>query len=254
MMSFVICCQTSGAALGADQDTSVQDGLDLFELADVMVEAGAMSAINLVGGGVASMTENQSSIVDPAGDCLGPSGVESAIGFGDESKLARCEVPVSSIVCVHLDPPPFVPGFSGTPAPTPAQGSSSANGGGGAGDGKGDDQHDTWAHSEQDACDDTFNGNVTVWQHLDDVEEAVWRYKVREASYLEPLIHGSTLVDRCFYESSNDISVSRTCWAAPGSPLLHAKESIDCIVGLVILHALRRGDRCRVAHGSSCRA
>lgn len=61
--------QTSGAAAGSDQDTAIPDGLDLSELADVLVEAGAVNAINLVGGAPSALLVNGSAVVDPAEAC-----------------------------------------------------------------------------------------------------------------------------------------------------------------------------------------
>lgn len=61
--------QTSGAPAGSDQDTAIPDGLDLYELADVLVEAGAVNAINLVGGAPSAMVVNGSAIADPAESC-----------------------------------------------------------------------------------------------------------------------------------------------------------------------------------------
>lgn len=61
--------QTSGAAAGSDQNTAIPDGLDLSELADVLVEAGAVNAINLVGGAPSALLVNGSAVVDPAEAC-----------------------------------------------------------------------------------------------------------------------------------------------------------------------------------------
>ncbi|CAN0334010.1 unnamed protein product, partial [Hapterophycus canaliculatus] len=79
-------------------------GLDLSELADVLVEAGAVNAVNLIGGAPAAMVVNGSAIVDPAESCLSLSaegGGGGGGGFADGSTLPLCDRPVSSIVCVH---------------------------------------------------------------------------------------------------------------------------------------------------------
>lgn len=137
--------QTSGAAAGADLDATVQDGLDLTELADVLIEAGAVNAINLVGGGPSAMTRNHSAIVDPTGACSDPlsfggDGENGGGGGGDDEDgsaaivaVPQCDVPVSSIVCVHADPPPFVPQASGGDGETDGVLSPSSSAGNGEG-------------------------------------------------------------------------------------------------------------------------
>lgn len=67
--NFCTLHQTSGAAAGSDQDTAIPDGLALSELADVLVEAGAVNAINLVGGAPSALVVNGSVVVDPAEAC-----------------------------------------------------------------------------------------------------------------------------------------------------------------------------------------
>lgn len=188
--------QTSGAAAGADQDTSIPDGLDLFELADVLVEAGAVNAVNLVGGAPAAMTVNGSAIVAPAEACsdlADSAGFTSVVGFAEGSILPRCERPVSSIVCVHLNPPPLVAGATGSgggggSSPAPSGSSPPSSGGddwGGAwsssssGSGDGGGKEDVRLQWAQDLCANNGTGNATdLWKHLDDVEESVSRYKV----------------------------------------------------------------------------
>lgn len=61
--------QTSGAPAGSDQDPAIPDGLDLYELADVLVDAGAVNAINLIGGAPSAMVVHGSAIADPAEAC-----------------------------------------------------------------------------------------------------------------------------------------------------------------------------------------
>lgn len=170
------------------------DGLDLKEFADVLVEAGAVNAVNLIGGGPAAMTLNGSAIVDPAGPCEGDDESDGGEGgFLDGSSLPRCEKPVSSVICVHLDPPPMVAGVttdSETPSPIDAASaassnegdwtggwSSSSSGSSNAADDGEDEVRLQWAN---DLCSSNGTGNATgLWEHLDDVEEAALRYKVR---------------------------------------------------------------------------
>ena len=120
-------------------------------------------------------------------------------GFANGSTLPRCERPVSSVVCVHLDPPPLIEGTDGgTPVPTPApyysssaaagaasstaggddwQGGWDSSDGGGGGD---DDKEEVRLQWTRDLCGGNGTGNATgLWEHLDDVEESVLRYKVR---------------------------------------------------------------------------
>lgn len=111
--------------------------------------------------------------------------------------MPRCERPVSSVVCVHLDPPPLIEGTDGsTPVPTPAPyysssaaaGAASSTAGGDdwqggwdSGDGGGDDdKEEVRLQWTRDLCGGNGTGNATgLWEHLDDVEESVLRYKVR---------------------------------------------------------------------------
>lgn len=139
----------------------------------------------------------------------GGGGGFGGVGFGNGSTLARCERPVSSVVCVHLDPPPLIEGTDGsTPAPTPASsfsspssgaagaGAASSNSGGDdwqggwdSGDGGGggdDDKEEVRLQWTRDLCGGNGTGNATgLWEHLDDVEESVLRYKVSEARQIE---------------------------------------------------------------------
>lgn len=190
--------QTSGAAAGADEDGSIPDGLDLSELADVLVEAGAVNAVNLVGGGPAAMTVNGSAVIDPAEGCSD----SGSGGFGDGSILPRCERAVSSIICVHLDPPPVIAGDEGdtsSSADSPAPGGGSDGGGSASDDGAagGDDWRGSWSDDyaggggdddvrlqwENDLCGNGTRNGTELWRHMDDVEEAVLRYKVRAGDF-----------------------------------------------------------------------
>lgn len=183
--------------MGADQDSAIPDGLTLSELADILVEAGAFNAVNLVSGSPAALTVNGSAVVDPAEACSSEgAGVSdsSVIGFvftstdegGGSVSLPRCERPVSSIVCLHLDPPPNV---SATPSPAAGHGASSAAYGGEGsnstsewgGGWSSDDEENMRLQWTEELCSGNGTGNGTeLWQHLDDVEEALFRYRVRK--------------------------------------------------------------------------
>lgn len=139
------------------------------------------------------MTVNGSAVVDPAEGCS-DSGSGGG-GFSDGSVLPRCERAVSSIVCVHLDPPPVIDG---------GEGGASSSGGGGGGDSltsgsedgaaSGDDWNSDWSDDyarggdddkvrlqwESDLCGNGTGNGTGLWRHLDDVEEAVLRYKVKK--------------------------------------------------------------------------
>lgn len=119
-------------------------------------------------------------------------------GFSNGSTLPRCERPVSSVVCMHLDPPPVIEG-SDSEGQSSSSSSSSAAATAGAGaastNGDGDDWNSGWDSSsgggssdkedarlqwEQELCGGNSTGNGTsLWEHLDDVEESLLRYKVR---------------------------------------------------------------------------
>ncbi|CAN0429276.1 unnamed protein product, partial [Ectocarpus sp. 8 AP-2014] len=215
--------QTSGAAAGSDQDTAIPDGLDLSELADVLVEAGAVNAINLVGGAPSAMMVNGSAIVDPAEPCS----TDSYGGFRDGSALPRCEIPVSSIVCVHLDPPPLIEGAEGidsTPSPSlqPTSSSSAAavpagddwGGGGwdsssGGGEGSGDNTEEVRLQWTRELCGGNGTGNATsLWEHLDSVEESVLRYKI--AFWVAAVLGMASLYLNIQHQKSNSSSTSRS--------------------------------------------
>ncbi|CAN0006325.1 unnamed protein product, partial [Discosporangium mesarthrocarpum] len=171
----------SGSA-GPDQggEEGMGDGLDLYELADVMVEAGAVSAVNLEGGGAAIMTQNHSVIVDPADACPDGEGRGRGRGGGlpNGSTLARCEREASTIFCVHLDPPPVLSRSTPAPATEPAPGARDRDDDGGSGDeDTGDGGELAWEWERVwDLCLNTSeNGTASgvLWEHLDQVEEAV---------------------------------------------------------------------------------
>lgn len=126
----------------------------------------------------------------------GPTDSDSYGGFTDGSILPRCEIPVSSIVCVHLDPPPLIEGTGGvdsTPSPILQPTSSSAavpsgddwgdggwDSGSGGGESSGDNTEEVRLQWTRELCGGNGTGNATsLWEHLDDIEESVLRYKVR---------------------------------------------------------------------------
>jgi len=67
-------------------------GLNMFQLADLLVENGAVHAINLDGGGSSAMAKDGVLINYPS-DMFPPS--------CDESGKHQCERPVSTVLCVH---------------------------------------------------------------------------------------------------------------------------------------------------------
>lgn len=190
--------KTSGASLTDDQDTAIPDGLTLSELADILVEAGALNAVNLVSGSPAALTVNESAVVDPAEACssdnadISDSSVIEFVSTSDGSmSLSRCERAVSSIVCLHLDPPPIVAEYEDTPSPAADHGASSAayggedsnstSGWGGGWSSDDDDEENMRLQWTEELCSRNRTGNGTeLWQHLDDVEEALFRYRVRK--------------------------------------------------------------------------
>ncbi|CAN0490410.1 unnamed protein product, partial [Laminaria digitata] len=204
----LILLQTTGAATGADQDTSIPDGLDLSELADVLVEAGAVNAVNLVGGAPAALSVNGSAVIGPAGACsdIADSGSNGRSGFVEGSILPRCERPVSSLVCVHPKPPPLLEGAgAGTGGDSSSSSTGSSNSSSGSGfptsaDGggrgvssnaEGDDWDDGWGDNDggggeeearlqwtEELCANNGTGTAAgLWEYLDDVEESALRYK-----------------------------------------------------------------------------
>ncbi len=75
-------------------------GMSLYEFAEFAVELGFYSAINLDGGGSATLTQNHSLISEPSWKC-------SEAPY-NSSEFYRCEKRVSSITCIHAMAPPFV--------------------------------------------------------------------------------------------------------------------------------------------------
>ena len=71
-------------------------GIDLDEMADLLIELGAVNAINLDGGGSATMTLNHTLVSDPSWLC----------DTKNPKSLFRCEKPVTTISCIHAAAPP----------------------------------------------------------------------------------------------------------------------------------------------------
>ena len=68
------------------------DGIDLFSLADLLIDLGFVSAINLDGGGSATVLDNDVLVDFPSDDC--PSNT-------DGHYRLFCERAVTSITCIH---------------------------------------------------------------------------------------------------------------------------------------------------------
>jgi hypothetical protein len=75
-------------------------GMTLYEFADFAAELGFHNAINLDGGGSATMTQNHTLISEPSWKC--------PVAPYNRSSFYRCEKKVSSITCIHAMSPPFV--------------------------------------------------------------------------------------------------------------------------------------------------
>jgi hypothetical protein len=87
-------------------------GMTLYEFADFAVELGMYSAINLDGGGSATMSQSGVLVSEPSWHCRDPSNELFA-------PYSYCEKEVSSILCVHALPPlPFIESTLPTTAPT----------------------------------------------------------------------------------------------------------------------------------------
>jgi hypothetical protein len=91
-------------------------GMSLYEFADFLVELGFESAINLDGGGSATVTARNELVTEPSWKCSSAA-VLSALAAHDDDVVPRdllppgaeyrvCEKPVSSIMCIHALPPP----------------------------------------------------------------------------------------------------------------------------------------------------
>ena len=78
-------------------------GVNLYQLAQMMVELGAINAINLDGGGSATLVVNGTTVNIPSDHC--PDGNPP-----DPQHRVRCERRVTTVTCVH----PFSPGEEGS--------------------------------------------------------------------------------------------------------------------------------------------
>ncbi len=90
-------------------------GMSLYEFADLAVELGFESAINLDGGGGVTMTQNHSLVSEPSWKCQETDGVADDdsrnLQSDTRNALLRCEKKVASITCMHAMSPPFVSEF-----------------------------------------------------------------------------------------------------------------------------------------------
>lgn len=103
--------RSARTALGHDRDGKLlmlqvegetgRRGMDLYEFAALAVEVGFHAAINLDGGGSATMTQNHSLLSEPSWRCS-DGGLADPTGKG----VYRCEKPVSTIACIHAAAPP----------------------------------------------------------------------------------------------------------------------------------------------------
>jgi hypothetical protein len=91
-------------------------GMSLYEFADFLVELGFESAINLDGGGSATVTARNELVTEPSWRCSSE-GVLASLAVHDDDVVPRdrlppgaeyrvCEKPVSSVMCIHALPPP----------------------------------------------------------------------------------------------------------------------------------------------------
>ena len=73
-------------------------GMSLYEFANFAIELGFFAAINLDGGGSATMTINHTLVSEPSWDCADT----------DSYNPYRCEKQVSTITCIHAMQPPQI--------------------------------------------------------------------------------------------------------------------------------------------------
>lgn len=79
-------------------------GMTLYEFADFAAELGFYNAINLDGGGSATMTVNHSLISEPSWKCTDASNTNGYF---------YCEKAVSTVTCIHAMSPPVIPWLHG---------------------------------------------------------------------------------------------------------------------------------------------
>ena len=94
-------------------------GMSLYEFADFAVELGFYSAINLDGGGSATMTVNHTLVSEPSWAC--EEGGDDLSSASNLYGYYHCEKPVSTITCIHSMAPPAFPAAAGGPSAGPAQ-------------------------------------------------------------------------------------------------------------------------------------
>eukprot|EP01080_Neovahlkampfia_damariscottae_P007539 gene7539-11863_t len=99
---YFISVRASRLAIGHDQkgnlmllemdgDGNHQKGLNLYEMAELMISLGAKNAINLDGGGSATVVQKDTVLSYVSDGCPG----------GDETRNFRCERPVATILCMN---------------------------------------------------------------------------------------------------------------------------------------------------------
>lgn len=77
------------------------EGMDLYTLADMMIDLGFVQAINVDGGGSSTTAINGVLASLPSDACP-----------DDDTGLLGCERPVTTIACLHVNPQRFVTGFN----------------------------------------------------------------------------------------------------------------------------------------------
>ena len=86
------------------------NGVSLYEFADFAVELGFKQAINLDGGGSATMTVNNALLTEPQWQCVAPAGdAEELYLYPSDSGIFAnrgCEKEVASVTCIHAMAPP----------------------------------------------------------------------------------------------------------------------------------------------------
>ena len=128
-------------------------GMSLSEFAAFAVELGFVSAINLDGGGSATMTVNHSLVSEPSWQCgpedytaeavTGAAPYSSSLSLLPQSALDRtyCEKRVSSVTCIHSMPPPPPSGDTQTQKEPPSTGTATETGTSTESDKKHDEAH-----------------------------------------------------------------------------------------------------------------
>ena len=104
-------------------------GLSLWEMEALLLRLGFRSAVNLDGGGSASMTQNHALVSEPSWAC-----------DGDRDDLFACEKEVATVACFHDDPLPLyvIADGGGEGGGDSGGGAGASEGGGGAGASEGE--------------------------------------------------------------------------------------------------------------------